>query len=58
MMMVIVQDVTITDATSSMNLAFKLTDAVSVDLELGGDDNIYAIKNGADPFQVVVTVQE
>jgi hypothetical protein len=58
MMMVIVQDVTITDVTSSMNLAFKLTDAVSVDLELGDDDNIYALKNGADPFQVVVTVKE
>ncbi|MDC1127633.1 hypothetical protein OAT13_00700 [Gammaproteobacteria bacterium] len=58
MMMVIVQDVTITDVTSSMNLAFKLTDAVSIDLELGDDDNIYALKNGADPFQVVVTVKE
>lgn len=44
-------------ATSSFALRFTLTDSVSVDM--ARDDNsqeIFAIKNGADPFQVALTI--
>ena len=42
---------------SKFNIQFKLTDSVSVDLapDLGV---IYALKNGADPFQVSIVITE
>lgn len=42
-------------ANSSFDLKFTLTDSVSIDMTKTGGD-IYAIKNGADPFQVTLTV--
>ena len=41
--------------TSSFTLKFTLTDAVSIDME-NDNGTIYAIKNGADPFQVSLTI--
>ncbi len=44
-------------ATSQFSLAFTLTDSVSVDMaHPGGSGTIYALKNGADPFQVTLTI--
>lgn len=44
-------------ATSQFSLAFTLTDSVSVDMaHPEGSGTIYALKNGADPFQVTLTI--
>ena len=43
--------------TSKFNLAFTLTKSVSVDMAQNEDTNAYhGVKNGADPFQVALTV--
>ncbi|MDB2325280.1 hypothetical protein N9W44_06955 [Alphaproteobacteria bacterium] len=41
--------------TSQFSMNFRLTDAVSIDLA-PDNGNIYALKNGADPFEVTLTV--
>ena len=40
---------------SSFDLKFTLTDSVSIDMT-EDQGEIYAIKNGVDPFQVSLTV--
>ena len=50
------QSITVTP-TSRFNLAFTLTRSVSVDLAQNQDTSDYhGVKNGADPFQVALTV--
>ena len=40
-----------------MNVLFKMTDSVSVDLDYDeGTDVLYAVKNGADPFQIDLVI--
>ncbi|HCU88860.1 MAG TPA: hypothetical protein DGR97_02905 [Gammaproteobacteria bacterium] len=44
-------------ATSTFQLKFKMTDSVSVDLAYdGAAGRLYAIKNGADPFQIDLVI--
>jgi hypothetical protein len=43
--------------TSAIELKFKMTDSVSVDLGYNEDDSkLFAIKSGADPFQVDLVI--
>ena len=40
-----------------LNVLFKMTDSVSVDLTYDeGTDVLYAVKNGADPFQIDLVI--
>ncbi len=48
----------ISEATTGFEIRFKMTDSVSVDLSYdGGSDRLYAVKNGADPFQIDLIVK-
>jgi len=48
----------ISEATTGFEIGFKMTDSVSVDLSYdGGSDRLYAVKNGADPFQIDLIVK-
>jgi hypothetical protein len=48
----------ITADTTGFEIRFKMTDSVSVDLSYAGDsDLLYAVKNGADPFQIDLIVK-
>jgi hypothetical protein len=48
----------ISESTTGFEIRFKMTDSVSVDLSYAGDsDRLYAIKNGADPFQIDLIVK-
>jgi len=48
----------ISESTTGFEIRFKMTDSVSVDLSYdGGTDRLYAVKNGADPFQIDLIVK-
>jgi hypothetical protein len=48
----------ISESTTGFEIRFKMTDSVSVDLSYVEDtDRLYAIKNGADPFQIDLIVK-
>jgi hypothetical protein len=57
-MLMVVMDATYTvKDDSSYSLAFKMTASSSIDLSYqNGDSKIYALKIGADPFQVTFTI--
>ena len=49
---------TISESTAGFEIRFKMTDSVSVDLSYDeGADRLYAVKNGADPFQIDLIVK-
>lgn len=49
---------TISESTTGFEIRFKMTDSVSVDLAYDeGADRLYAVKNGADPFQIDLIVK-
>ena len=49
---------TISESTAGFEIRFKMTDSVSVDPSYDeGADRLYAVKNGADPFQIDLIVK-
>ncbi len=48
----------ISESNTGFEIRFKMTDSVSVDLSYDeGADRLYAVKNGADPFQIDLIVK-
>ena len=50
-----INNITVTEDTTGVDLSFSTSESVSIDTVVNSDDEIHAIKVGADPFAMNIT---